>query len=143
MKEGSCTPTIPMPTISTEAELKEALVSMRKQYAPFLAEFAPKVSKMLQVENGMKFETTAKNEKMEENAKRLKEVLNGIIPDNVLDNRPINIHQTGAVRASQSGQSINLHNNETQSSCRYSIDAGSSGGGVGFHFYLLLYWLAL
>ena len=77
-----------------------------------LAEFAPKVSKMLQVENGMKFETTAKNEKMEENAKRLKEVLNGIIPDNVLDNRPINIHQTGAVRASQSGQSINLHNNE-------------------------------
>ena len=31
-----------------------------------LAEFAPKVSKMLQVENGMKFETTAKNEKMEE-----------------------------------------------------------------------------
>lgn len=77
-----------------------------------LAEFAPKVSKILQVENGMKFETTAKNEKMEENAKRLKEVLNGIIPDNVLDNRPINIYQTGAVRASQSGQSINLHNNE-------------------------------
>ena len=42
LKEGSCTPTIPMPTISTEAELKEALASMRKQYAPFLAELAPK-----------------------------------------------------------------------------------------------------
>ena len=42
LKEGSCTPTIPMPTISTEAELKEALVSMREQYAPFLEELAPK-----------------------------------------------------------------------------------------------------
>ena len=77
-----------------------------------LADFAPKISKLLQVENGVKFETIAENKAMEENAKRLKEVLNGLIPQDVIDNKPLKIYHTGAIRASQSGQSINLHNDE-------------------------------
>lgn len=36
------TPTQPMQTISTEEQLKEALVQLRREYAPFLAEYAPK-----------------------------------------------------------------------------------------------------
>lgn len=100
---------------TTYQQYKEKRAEWEKQYwksRKMLAEFAPKVSKILQVENGLKFETNAENKAMEENGKRLKEVLNGIIPSSAINNKPINIKQTGSVRASQSGQNINLHNNE-------------------------------
>ena len=100
---------------ATYQKAKEKQAEYQKAYwqsKKMLADFAPKISKILQVENGLKFEIKAENKAMEENAKRLKEVLDGIIPNNVLDNKPINIHQTGKVRAFQSGQSINLHNEE-------------------------------
>lgn len=42
LEEGSCVPTSPLQTLSTEAELKEALACLRHQFAPFLAELAPK-----------------------------------------------------------------------------------------------------
>ena len=49
---------------------------------------------------------------MEENAKRLKNVLDGIVPASNFSNNPITINQTYDLRASQSGKRINLHNDE-------------------------------
>ena len=74
--------------------------------------FAKKVSKILQVENGLTLKTNAQNAAMEENAKRLKNVLDGIVPASNFSNNPININQTYDLRASQSGKRINLHNEE-------------------------------
>lgn len=71
-----------------------------------------KISKLLQVNNGVKLNLDADTPAMQENAKRLEEVLNGVIPDTVYPNKTMKLRACSGARASQYGSTISVTKNE-------------------------------
>lgn len=95
--------------------------AIRNQRSGLSEDFAKKITKLLQVEDGIEFDLDPENKAMEVNASKIKELMNGIAPNSRIASQRIKVHQTYNVRASQSGHSVNLHNDENVGSIVHEV----------------------